>query len=157
MRKFHFILLCCLATLLFQSCKKEEKEREIQPIEVKTVMVGKTSSENSGVHFSATGRIAADKSVKLSFQVSGTIEQFPVSMGDFVQKGSLIAKIDGTAYQKQYEARRAQAEMAEDNYNRVAEVYSKGSIAEVKMVEARSNYKQAEAAAKQPHKPATKT
>ena len=147
MRKFHFILLCCLATLLFQSCKKEEKDREIQPIEVKTVMVGKTSSENSGVHFSATGRIAADKSVKLSFQVSGTIEQFPVSMGDFVQKGSLIAKIDGTAYQKQYEARRAQAEMAEDNYNRVAEVYSKGSIAEVKMVEARSNYKQAEAAA----------
>ncbi|MCL6220341.1 efflux RND transporter periplasmic adaptor subunit [Zunongwangia pacifica] len=147
MRKFHFILLFCLATLTLQSCKKEEKEREIQPIEVKTVMVGNTSLESSGAHFSATGRIAADKSVKLSFQVSGTIEQFPVSMGDFVQKGSLIAKIDGTAYQKQYEARRAQAEMAKDNYNRVEEVYKKGSIAEVKMVEARSNYKQAEAAA----------
>ena len=147
MNKFQFILLCSLVTLTFQSCEKKIKERKIQPIEVETVMVGNVSSANRGNYFSASGRIVADKRVKLSFQVSGTIEEFPVNMGDFVSKGSLIAKIDGTAYQKQYEARRAQAEMAKDNFNRVAEVYNKGSIAEVKMVEARSNYKQAEAAA----------
>ena len=147
MRQFHPILLMCCVMITFQSCKKEDKTRKIQPIAVKTLILGSSDSNISNTSYAATGRIEADKSVALSFQVSGTIEQFPVSMGDFVQKGSLIAKIDATAYQKQYEARKAQAEMAKDNYNRVEEVYNKGSIAEVKMVEARSNYKQAEAAA----------
>ena len=146
MRQFHPLLLTCFAMLSFQSCKNEDKNREIQPIAVKTLTLGSPDS-NTDASYAATGRIAADKSLRLSFQVGGVIEQFPVNMGDFVQKGSLIARIDATAYQKQYEARKAQAELAKDNYNRIEEVYNKGSIAEIKMIEARSNYKQAEAAA----------
>ena len=147
MRQFYPFLLICFAILTVQSCKNEYKTRKTPRIAVKTLTLGSPDSNNPNAFYAATGRIEADKSLRLSFQVGGVIEQFPVNMGDFVQKGSLIARIDATAYQKQYEARKAQAELAKDTYNRIEEVYNKGSIAEVKMVEARSNYKQAEAAA----------
>lgn len=146
MRQFYPFLLICFAILTVQSCKNEDKTRKTPRIAVKTLTLG-SSNSNTPTSYTATGRIEADKSVRLSFQVGGVIEQFPVNMGDFIQKGSLIARIDATAYQKQYEARKAQAELAKDNYNRIEEVYNKGSIAEVKMIEARSNYKQANAAA----------
>jgi|TARA_R110000744_G_scaffold221454_7_gene340448 membrane fusion protein (multidrug efflux system) len=145
MRPLYPIILTCTIMALLQSCKTEHKEHEVQPIEVRTLVLGSQPSKDTENTFSATGRMAADKSVKPSFQVSGTIEQFPVSMGDFVKEGSLIARITATTYKKQYETRKAQAEMAQDTYARVQEVYEKGSIAEVRMVEARSNYKQARA------------
>lgn len=147
MRQFYPILLLCITFIIFQACKKDEKTQEIQPIDVKTILVGEQSFKNNSNVLSATGRIAADKNVKLSFQVSGTIEQFPVKMGEYVKQNDLIASIDATTYQKQYETQKAQADLAEDNYARVKEVYEKGSIAEVRMVEARSNYQQAQAAA----------
>ncbi|SCC50079.1 RND family efflux transporter, MFP subunit [Chitinophaga costaii] len=94
------------------------------------------------------GTIQADKTINLSFQVSGTITSIPVQTGDYVLKGQKVAEIDETVYRNQYNAQQAQAKLAEENYNRTLEVFKKGSIAEIKMLQARADFDQATSAAK---------
>ncbi|HEK20767.1 MAG TPA: biotin/lipoyl-binding protein, partial [Bacteroidetes bacterium] len=117
-----------------------------------TIAVSVTNLDRSGTgglrQVNYDGTLQADKTIDLSFQVSGTITSFPVKAGDHVNKGQLIAQVDETTYRNQYNAQLAQAKLAGENYRRLEEVYRKGSIAEIKMLEARSNYKQATSAAK---------
>lgn len=99
-------------------------------------------------HIIYDGTLEAEKTIDLSFQVSGTILSFPVQTGDYVKKGQLVAAVDETTYRNQYNAQLAQAKLAQENYTRVNEVFKKGSVAEIKMLEAKSNYEQASAAAR---------
>ncbi|TFF34585.1 efflux RND transporter periplasmic adaptor subunit [Mucilaginibacter psychrotolerans] len=94
------------------------------------------------------GTLEAEKTIDLSFQVSGTILSFPVKTGDYVEKGQLVASVDETTYRNQYNAQLAQAKLANENYTRINEVFKKGSVAEIKMLEAKSNYEQATSAAR---------
>jgi len=58
-----------------------------------------------------SGAAVAAVETRLSFRISGTIEQLTVDLGDYVRKGALIAEIDCTDYQLQVE--RAQASLAQ--------------------------------------------
>jgi len=93
------------------------------------------------------GTLEAEKTIDLSFQVSGTILSFPFKTGDYVKKGQLVGSVDETTYRNQYNAQLAQAKLANENYTRISEVFKKGSVAEIKMLEAKSNYEQATSAA----------
>lgn len=105
-----------------------------------------TATTNNGIVYDGT--LEAEKTIDLSFQVSGTIVSFPFKTGDYVNKGQLVASIDETTYRSQYNAQLAQAKLANENYTRINEVFKKGSVAEIKMLEAKSNYEQATAAAR---------
>ena len=94
------------------------------------------------------GTLEAEKTIDLSFQVSGTILSFPVKTGDYVKKGQLVGSVDETTYRSQYNAQLAQAKLAQENYTRINEVFKKGSVAEIRMLEARSNFEQATSAAR---------
>ncbi|WP_221392506.1 efflux RND transporter periplasmic adaptor subunit [Dyadobacter sp. NIV53] len=148
MIKIRISLILNLALFsLIVSCKKEEStEREKIPSNVRIMQVGKESKTGTNINYS--GIISASKTIDLSFQVAGTILRIPVESGQFVKKGQLIAEVDETVYRDQYNAQLAQAQLAEDTYRRILEVFKKGSIAEIKMVEARSNFEQAGAVAK---------
>lgn len=138
--------LFLLLALSVLSCKEESETREIEPVEVRVAMIGEDSINSQLQSISYSGTIRADKTVNLTFQVSGTVEQVPVNSGEYVEKGRLIAEIDETTYRNQYNAQNAQLQLAKENYERINEVYQKGSIAEIKMLEARSNYEQARSA-----------
>jgi len=139
--------LLVILSVLAISCGEEKKSVPIKPIVVKTIEIGNQMEYQNNQNVGFTGKIIANKTVNLSFQIGGTIEVLNAEMGDFVQKGALLAQVDATAYKEEYEARKAQADLAKENYERIKEVYQKGSIAEIKMIEARSNYNQANAAA----------
>lgn len=113
------------------------------------VKVFNLSADASAIndHIVYNGTLEAEKTIDLSFQVSGTILSFPFKTGDFVEKGQLVGSVDETTYRSQYNAQLAQAKLANENYIRISEVFKKGSIAEIKMLEAKSNYDQATSAA----------
>lgn len=142
-RTLLFVALICL----LWGCQEDKKKREIKPIGVKVLEIGSDHSNRQKNQMRYSGRIQADKTVNLSFQVSGTIEEIPVNLGDFVEKGTLIAAVDPTTYKKQYQAKQAEAKLARENYQRINAVFQKGSVAEIKMLKARSKYDQAESAA----------
>lgn len=135
----------CLAST-FSGCHNEDKSKAVAPVRVTVLTVGGDKSSGSAISYSGT--IIASKTIDLSFQVSGTVMSIPVETGQFVKKGQLIVQIDETVYRNQYNAQLAQANLAKENYQRIAEVFKKGSIAEIKMIEARANFGQASSAAK---------
>lgn len=141
-----FKLGICLA--LLQGCRNgQAADPKPGPISVKAIQLSADKAGNSGQYL-YNGTLAAQTTVELSFQVQGTIIELPFKTGDHVEKGQLVAAIDPATYQSQYNAQLAQAKLAEENYNRINAVFQKGSIAEIRMLEARSNYEQSSAAAK---------
>lgn len=138
------IVFLVLSTI---SCGNEEKPKVNKTIKVEVMNVG-LNTNNSQSKVAYNGTIEADVAIKSSFQVSGNVVHVPVSIGDFVKKNQLIAQIDATIYSSQYEQQLAQVRLAKENYERINNVFQKGSIAEIRMLEARSQYEQAQAAAK---------
>jgi len=142
------ILTVAGAALFFTGCSgHNEAGKTPDTINVNVIeLSGQKGSSTDQIIYSGT--LQADKMIDLSFQVSGTINSFPVKAGDYVKKGQLVATVDETTYRNQYNAQLAQAKLAEENYNRILAVFQKGSIAEIKMLEAKSNLDQAASAAR---------
>lgn len=137
-----------VALLIIVGCAEEVKKETQKIIKVEVMETGR-SEGNSGLgRLEYSGSIVSDVAVNTSFQVSGTVLNIPVQIGDFVRKNQLIAQIDPTIYTSQYEQQRAQEQLAKENFERISKVYSKGSIAEIRMLEAKAQYEQAKAAAK---------
>lgn len=137
-----------LTALWITGCSSESKLKpgaDTLAVKVFNLTAG-TSAANDRIVYDGT--LEAEKTIDLSFQVSGTILSFPVKTGDYVKKGQLVGTVDETTYRNQYNAQLAQAKLALENYTRISEVFKKGSISEIKMLEAKSNYDQASSAAR---------
>lgn len=90
---------------------------------------------------------------RLSFRVSGTVQQVAVVVGDSVEQGQLIAGLDPTDYQLELQRARAslrQAEAeernAESNYERVRRLWENNNAALSDLENARAGFESAEAA-----------
>ena len=142
--------------LLAASCGSKKPTEEQAPparmaVPVRVQQAGGASSAGTGGAAAApqySGTVAEGSGATLSFQVGGTITQLPIEEGQRVRRGQLIAAVDPTTYRAQYAAQLAQAQLAEDTYRRVNEVYQQGSIAETKLVQARQQAEQARASAR---------
>jgi membrane fusion protein (multidrug efflux system) len=147
--KTKFTLAGAVVAAIWISGCSGSKEQKSGP-DTLAVNVFNLSAEpmSTSDHIVYDGTLEADKTIDLSFQVSGTILSFPVLTGDYVKKGQLIGAVDETVYRNQYNAQLAQAKLAEENYTRINDVFKKGSVAEIKMLEAKSNYEQATSAAR---------
>ena len=137
-----------LTALWISGCSGgKEQKKGPDTLAVNVFNLGSTSI-SAGDRTVYDGTLEADKTIDLSFQVSGIILSFPVHTGDYVKKGQLVGSVDETTYRSQYNAQLAQVKLARENYTRINEVFKKGSVAEIKMLEARSNFEQATSAAR---------
>jgi membrane fusion protein (multidrug efflux system) len=146
----YFFTACLTGAAIISGCGgKTPVKSSPDTVAVSVINLDQAQPGHShGDQLQYNGTVQAEKTVDLSFQVSGTITSLPVQTGQYVHRGELIGTVDETVYRNQYNAQLAQAKLAEENYNRVLDVFKKGSIAEIKMLEARSNYEQATSAAK---------
>ncbi len=126
---------------------EDEKPLVLSPVNVQVQLIG-PAGRNSADRINYSSTIQADKSIDISAQVAGTLLSLPVEVGQYIEKGQLIASIDETVYRSQYNAQMAQVDLAKETYDRILTVYNKGSIAEIRMLTARADYEQAGAAAK---------
>jgi len=121
--------------------KQEVVKKEITSIRVKAQPV---RTENGLSNLRYSGTVEAAQTIPLTFQSSGTIEQVLVQEGDVIHKGQLLAVVNKADNQSIYNSSLAMYEQAKDGYNRLKQVYDKGSLPEVKWVEMETNLKQAE-------------
>ena len=142
-------LVGLLAVLAVSGCGKK-KEDITQPVRVKTETVG-TSNGYGGESY--TGTIEEMNGVALSFTVGGTLKQLLVDEGQTVAKGQLVAVTDGQNQRNSLEmsqasVRNAQAayDQAQDAYKRMKMIHDKGSLSDIKWVEAQSDLERAKAA-----------
>ena len=117
-----------------------------EPIrQLRTTEVGVVADIRTG---QLPGRARSAREVDLAFDVSGTLVERPVSIGDRVEEGDLIARLDPRDFQARLQAAEADARNAERNLSRGKELLTKSFIseAEIDRLEATVDIRQAEQA-----------
>ncbi len=128
---------------LFAGCdKKQETQTAVEPVKVKEMTVG-TDSPMAASGYGYSGTVEEENGTSLSFTSGGTILQLKVKVGDRVRKGQLIATVDPTQVKNSYDMAHATRKQAEDAYGRMKQLHDKGSLTEIKWVEAQSQLQQA--------------
>ncbi len=131
-----------VALSVLTACRQEATVQVNEPVQIKTMEVVPTVIGDTQ-RFSGTVEEAAG--TPLSFSVMGTVEAVHFRLGERVEKGRLLASLDPTSIQSNHDAAKASLVQAEDTYRRMKELYDKGSLPEIKWVEAQSKLQQARA------------
>ena len=118
-------LFVVIVSLLIGCAKPEPEPRPIRNL--RTIVVGDISDIRNG---QLPGRARSADEVDLSFDVSGTLVERPVSIGSMVEKGDLIARLDPREFQANVRAAQADARTAKRNYDRAKELLKTDFISE---------------------------
>ena len=137
-KSFPFICIILLAGCAGQ----EEKELKAEPIHVS---VQTTQQTNQLQQLTYSGTIEAENTAQVGFSVAGVINNVAVQEGQFVQQGQLLATIDDTEYSNALAIANAALEQAEDLYNRLNELYQKGSLPAKDYIDIKTKLAQAKA------------
>lgn len=92
---------------------------------------------------SYSGTVEEENGTLLSFATSGTVDGVYIKDGESVGKGRLIATLDPTQARNMHNAALAALTQAEDAWRRMKELYDKGSLPEIKWIEAQTTLQQA--------------
>jgi membrane fusion protein (multidrug efflux system) len=95
-----------------------------------------------------TGTVKESVSIPLSFTNTGQVEKVFVSEGQKVKKGQALAFLNAESFHSAWEIASAKEKQAKDAYDRLLEVYKKGSLPEIKFVEIETSLAQAQAMTK---------
>jgi RND family efflux transporter MFP subunit len=120
--------------------KKPERETIVS---VKTI---KVSSNSHVVGKNYMGTVEEEDGANVSFGVIGNIVRVMVEEGQFVGKGQAMAEVDGQNVRNAHEISAATLNQAEDAYRRLKNLYDKGTLPEIKMVEMETALAKAKAA-----------
>ena len=125
-------ILVFLLIFLFTACKKEAKEEMIRAVKIQEI--NSMQDENFNIEFPA--QISPSQKTVLAFKYAGKIKSINFESGDFVKKGQVIAVIDDTdykvnldAFSKKYEAAKAVAQNAEQQFARAETLYKGDALA----------------------------
>ncbi len=139
--------IALLAFLAVGCSKKREAQTTAEAVKVKEITIGTDGATTSARDaYGYSGTVEEENGSSLSFTTGGTILQLKVKVGDRVRKGQLIATVDPTQVKNAYEMAHATRMQAEDAYGRMKQLHDKGSLTELKWVEAQSQLQQAVAA-----------
>ncbi|MCR5642440.1 MAG: efflux RND transporter periplasmic adaptor subunit [Prevotella sp.] len=92
------------------------------------------------------GTIEEEDGANVSFGVIGTVVKVFVEEGQFVRKGQALAEVDGQNVRNAHEISLATLNQAEDAYRRLKDLYDKGTLPEIKMVDMETQLAKARAA-----------
>jgi RND family efflux transporter MFP subunit len=104
----------------------EESEPSKPPRLVKAMRVVGADSLSAR---SLPGRASPGQEVNLSFRVSGQLEEFPLSVGDRVEAGQIVASIDARDYESRLLAARGEHQTALANYERAEALVKENVLA----------------------------
>ena len=155
MKKNIHLLFISLAIFVFACDKNKEtknvtvkqqqsdvsfSEEQLKQLTVEPVDLVPVAEE-----FTAVGEVSFDEDnvVRVYPIVSGSVEAVDVSLGDYVQRGQLLATIvstDISSYQRDYNVAKADLEVAEKNMERSQELYTAGMLSEKDFAEAKKDH-----------------
>lgn len=111
------------------------------PVKVQKVEFSKEDDQNYYI-----GIVEESVSVPVSFLTIGQVEKVYVTEGQKIKKGQLLAVLNNNNYQSMYEIALAKEKQADDAYNRLSDLYKKGSLPEIKYIEIQTGVDQARSA-----------
>lgn len=85
------LLVAAALPLLLAACQQQEEARPVVPRPVRAISVEDVPSGQTAVF---TGHIAAEKEVAFGFRIAGRVLERPVNVGDRVEAGQVLARLD---------------------------------------------------------------
>ncbi len=133
---------CALMCITCLSCT-EKKANKPTSVNVKTM---KVEVSNQVIGKSYMGTIEEEDGANVTFSTIGTIIKVMVDEGQFVKKHQPLAEVDGNTARNAYQISSSTLHQAEDAYRRLKDLYDKGTLPEIKMVEMEAALAKARAA-----------
>lgn len=144
-----FLSLLFVATVI-SACGSEDQQTDTQDAINVEVQTAEWSISSQAQSF--PGRVESDNQANLSTIVMGTVTNIPVSVGENVEKGEVLARIKDDqilAQKSQLEANMVQAKAnlnnTEKNYNRIKNLYAEESATSKEMDDISTMYEIAKA------------
>lgn len=137
----HFAcLLFILSTFLSCGRKAAKQAQTVVPIPVQVQVVGEQTSVAQHTY---VGTIEEERRVPLSVETGGQVLVVACRMGERVQKGEVLLRVDSASAIDAREAALATLRQAEDAYRRVTEVHGAGGVTEQQLIEVETKLAQA--------------
>jgi RND family efflux transporter MFP subunit len=91
------------------------------------------------------GRAQATQEVNLAFEVSGQLTLRPVGVGDQVEEGQVLARLDPRDYQNELDAATAARDRSKANFERMTEAAKTGAVAKQDVDDAQATFEGSDA------------
>ncbi|WP_088342051.1 efflux RND transporter periplasmic adaptor subunit [Robiginitalea sediminis] len=143
-----FYLTCLFGLFLLLSCGEDQQapNNPLRPVKYTTVDFLQGVDTRT---FSGTAR--TEKIINLSFRSGGILTELNIKLGQNVQKGELLARLDNVTARLNYESAVASQNSAESQMNtaklaldRIRVLYEKGSASLTDFESAKNSYKTAQ-------------
>ena len=136
-------LSVALAAVFVAGCGGGEPE-EVSPI-VRPIKMMEITSRSTGRRLEYPGRISPATESDLSFEVSGRIDYFPVTEGQWMEEGEVIARLDDHNYRAEVTSFQAQLNAAQADNDRFEALFASGAVSQRDLESRRRNYEVAQA------------
>ena len=139
------LLLAGLALALLSACQPEADTAPPQVRPVRTVTVVK---REVGETVSYTGRIQAENETRLSFRISGRMVERSVNVGDHVEPGQVVAKLEPQDELNALRTAQASVAAAQGQLNQAQSNFDRQQTLLARDIASRAQFEQAELALK---------
>ena len=133
---------------LLSACNRaaEAPQPEVRPVRAITI-----EKRNAGDSIALTGSVQAQTETNLAFRIDGRMLERAVNVGDSIQPGQLVARLDAQneesslqAAQAQLVAARARLSEARNNFERFRDLVAENAVSRASFEQAESGMKTAE-------------
>lgn len=138
--------------ILFAGCGQGTENSGRQEDQAKTVRVVEADRVSTEQKRSFAGMARAAETIPLSFEVDGKIRSIAVEMGQRVEAGEVVARLDCTDYRLKAQRRQSGVDRAEavldrarSDYRRIQDLYQKDHTSRSELDRARAEYRSAKA------------
>jgi RND family efflux transporter MFP subunit len=138
----YVLLLAFACTVALAGCERQEEERApvVRPVRILTIGDGR-----AGRSLAYSGQIRAGETAELGFEVAGRIIELPVTEGQQVKKGDLLARLNPADFQALLDQADANYRQAQTTFERYEEIVERGAVSRQELDLRRRNYEVAQA------------
>ncbi|MDD5727815.1 MAG: efflux RND transporter periplasmic adaptor subunit [Victivallales bacterium] len=119
------------------SCEEKKEIREKPARPVKWVVLNKAEAD---VYVSLPGEVQATQCARLAFQVPGQIMELPIIIGQKVEEGQLLARLDDKKYRSELDKALAVERKAKVDYERYRKLNADRVVSDKEYEQKRRNY-----------------
>ena len=139
------LLLAGLTAASLSACQPEAETAAPQVRPVRTVTVVK---RDVGETVSYTGRIQAENETRLAFRISGRMVERPINVGDHVEPGQVVAKLEPQDELNALRTAQASVAAAQGQLNQAQSNFDRQKTLLARDIASRAQFEQAESALK---------
>lgn len=132
MRLLKLLLIPLSLSLL--ACSKEDVIDT--PDVIRPVKIFQVPASGEGMQRKFPAQVHAAERAELAFRVAGELQRLPVTAGQEVQRGDVLAALDPTDYQILVDDRKARQQLASSQFQRINDLYQRQQVSKAQFDQA---------------------